>query len=262
MGDMRKIQNNEMYSICLQYAVEPRLSMLAAHALTQGYPGEFTAMRAEFDALGGPADASVEQLAQKLRDEAGKQNARYDSGVSLTVAALELAAGFYRFRGEEAKARQIDAMSARMLPEGGSHTLRSFSAQGGHAERTAAQVSDDDALKAALAALPLPEDSNLYDHVVAEWIQAGRKLGEVERQRMDLPQDAAASLAQRRVQARNRWFALAAGLAGAVGLTRALTDADREFILRPIVQTAEKAAGRSGEPNPAADPTQPEPTTA
>ena len=194
---------------------------------------------------------------QRLAQEASALDAKHDELVRGIHGALTLLASLSEASDEILRLRDT------LLPEGLSHTLKTYRGEAGHAAMVAAQL--DTNAKASLKSLTL-NDKSLMDLVQA-WFDTAKQLGELEETRTRLNPPTGPSAADINT-ARLRWVrTVNAILANAelIGVDEA-TDHLLFAALRAAEKTADnRARGSEDSATPAAtspSPVQPVSTTA
>jgi len=133
-----------------------------------------------------------------------------------------------------------------LFPEGLEHTQKTYRGEAGHAAIVASRL--DDGVKARIKSVSL-HDKNLLD-LVSAWLEAARKLGELEEERARLTAPAATSAAQLN-DARLAWIRVANALLANAELAGIDDDTNRTLFaaLRAAGRTAD-ARKRSSKQNP------------
>lgn len=149
------------------------------------------------------------------------------------------------------RARQAEAVLARLFPDGLAIVNASLLAEAGNAARVAALLEQEPAVAGVLAAIPVHGAGDLRV-VTQRWIATGKKLAKLDDERDELEAERATaspgSEAMNRLRA--RWIRLVSQVLSLLELS----DADPLAIARvrlPVLKASARASKRYGAPVPA-----------
>ncbi|MBN2529730.1 MAG: hypothetical protein JXR76_25290 [Deltaproteobacteria bacterium] len=172
------------------------------------------------------------ELAEKskaLSDEAARLDGLYDAGYRLLHSMLTATSLAY----PENQRMPLENLVNTLLPEGAAGTRQSYLAESGAVELAFSRLTPE--MEAILRNIAVA-NMTLYE-VFNKWVDAGRRLGEVETERallMDQKKDENRITGRDVQKARYRWIRAVNALESMLALESDISDADKARILQPL----------------------------
>ena len=212
-----------------------------------------------------PPSGAVSPAMQALLDEEKAVDDVHDPLARAVAAGLEAdrAHALAAEPPDLARAKQAEAVTAELFPDGMSIVNAAYVAESGNTARVASRLAESPMLAPFLKSIPVRGKATTLLDTADRWVDVGAKLGKLERKREELEaKEAVKPLDKRAVSAiRSRWIRLANAVLTSLELSDAPTEAI-ETIRGPLRKAAERAGKRYGgavadvEPTSPAAPTQ------
>lgn len=222
--------------------------LLAGYARTAPLLDDIAAAHEALLAAQPRAVAHDKELTELLAQEENL-DLRHDRLARGSALLLEAMAELSDDRGAFLHARDL------LLPDGLAVINRNFAAEAGAAALTRRRLQETPEVAALLEKTPAGPDRKLAE-VVNEWLETGRKLGELEVQRIQLEQKSPASPAAtsaQRALARNQWGRAVHAMLNLIALDPSPPDAIQTAVLVPVREAearADQRASRSKKKDP------------
>jgi hypothetical protein len=251
------LSNHEMYGLAKGFA---SAKPLVDRVQTAWIGPEFAKLVNDFMPFDVPTD--LQEDLQQLMRAALAFNDTFDGTTRVTLSIFDAYIELAERRGDQALVQHLVGLRARVLPDGATHTQRTYYEQAQFADQLAKGLEEHPDMKAALKAQPIP-GGTLLD-LVEEIVQSGLRLGDVEAKRQAL-QDAStlAKSAPKPVpisQVRSNWIRLTRTMLANLNHATPLSQEEDLSLLGPLRRLTERAATRKTPPNPDSPATQPDPT--
>jgi hypothetical protein len=185
---------------------------------------------------------------EELKVQAAEGNSRHDRGVRHIHACFDVVA---ETQSKE-DAQKLMAIRDILLPHGLRHTQRSYRAKAGHAQRSAAQLTEEQWARLGEAAI----GKTTLRAIVEEWIATAAKLGEVEQERARL-RDPEEEGPAHPSQVRGQWIRVVRVVVDLAKLTE--LDEEKDFLLFNELRVALARTDKRGqqeEPDASQEPEQ------
>jgi hypothetical protein len=166
--------------------------------------------------------------------------------------------GWAAASSDETRRRVIENIRDTLLPDGLSGTLRTYLAEAGNVEMAATRITPE--MESTLKGIVV--DGRSLFQLFNEWVEVGRKLGDVERERARLAekQTVGGVTAADVQRARFKWIRSVNALCAVLELESGFPEEDRVRILQPL-RTAEAKLAKKRvalDPTEGLDPTETE----